>query len=106
MGGMELRIPEGYYDTMWHYTDKYKDVLKLHSVHVSAGRAILIHSGNAPIDTEGCLVAGRSYSNDSVTAPSRDKISNIANFVKSLHDGRYPLPDDDLSITVIIKNKF
>jgi len=52
-------IPAGIYDVVPHNGEKYKGVWRLEGVH---GRdAILIHAGNTTLDTQGCILAGKSY---------------------------------------------
>ena len=49
-------IPEGAYKCVPYSSERYKDVYHLRSV---PGRArILIHIGNYPHDTEGCILPG------------------------------------------------
>lgn len=66
------RIPSGRYNTLWH---KEKDVselkkgekapwnantLNLYNNFVGQGRAILIHSGNSPKHSDGCLLINQN----------------------------------------------
>lgn len=55
---LELRILEGRYNAMWH-TSKQKhknNVLKLYNDYLSQDRKILIHSGQYPQNSKGCLL--------------------------------------------------
>lgn len=59
--GLKKRIPEGCYSLMWHKSvnfSGYNPVPLLFNAGVSASRYILIHPGNYPHDTVGCLLPG------------------------------------------------
>ncbi|MCR2746300.1 DUF5675 family protein [Limnobacter parvus] len=59
--GMQLRIPAGEYNLVWHHGGRFgPKVPKLFNFQVSPGRLILIHPGNDASDTEGCLIVGHS----------------------------------------------
>lgn len=60
------RIPVGVYNLVPHNGAKYKKVVRLYNENVSQTRAILIHQGNTPANTIGCLIAGSNYSEDYV----------------------------------------
>ena len=66
------RIPTGTYNLIEHNGDNYKDVYKLYNKQVSQDRGILIHSGNSPIDTEGCLLPGSYFRKNFVSPASAD----------------------------------
>lgn len=58
------RIPPGDYLTTWHNSPRFGKCYKLQDV---PGRSeILIHHGNYPKDTEGCILIGKSSSKDAV----------------------------------------
>ena len=58
------RIPAGDYIATWHNSPKFGRCYKLQDV---PGRSeILIHHGNYPKNTEGCILIGRSSSKDAV----------------------------------------
>jgi predicted chitinase len=80
ISGKQQRIPIGTYNLVSHSGTKFKNVLKLHNNSVNINRAILIHSGNSAIDTEGCLLAGSSRSVDWVSG-SKDKLKEIMDYV-------------------------
>lgn len=61
------RIPTGVYKLSTHNGEKYKNVFLLSNSQVSAARAILIHQGNSPRDTRGCLLIGLAASNNWVS---------------------------------------
>tara|TARA_R110001583_G_scaffold153603_5_gene305323 strand:+ start:71 stop:922 length:852 start_codon:yes stop_codon:yes gene_type:complete len=63
---MRLRIPAGTYNVYLHYGSAYKNVLKLSNKQVSASRSILIHNGNYPKNTDGCILVGSSRRTDFV----------------------------------------
>jgi len=69
--GQRLRIPEGDYELRWHTTSlasvkKFNPVPLLFNDQVAESRRILIHNGNYPKDTDGCLLIGSSRSTDFV----------------------------------------
>lgn len=65
--GKNKRIPAGTYEITPHSGSKYKDVVCLHNENVPKSRAILMHQGNYPKNTQGCLLIGTEYVNDSIT---------------------------------------
>lgn len=65
--GKNRRIPAGTYEITPHSGEKYKDVVCLHNDYVPKSRAILIHQGNYPKNTQGCLLIGTEFINDSIT---------------------------------------
>ena len=52
-------IPEGTYQCAWHNGPKYQNVWEVRNVPNRS--AILIHWGNTPDDTKGCILVGSSY---------------------------------------------
>ena len=72
------RIPEGTYNLEWNTGSKYPDALRLYNDEVPRSRAILIHKGNYPTDTLGCLLPGSSSSTNFVgsSRPIFEKIIN------------------------------
>lgn len=65
--GLDKRIPEGKYDLRWHDSPKFKRrLLHLFNAEVPKDRYILIHKGNYPGDTLGCILLGESYSQKGV----------------------------------------
>lgn len=77
------RIPVGLYNLIPHTGAKYKKVVRLYNENVSKDRAILIHQGNSPKDTIGCLLAGSTYSDDYV-GTSMAKLTELMNAVYAL----------------------
>lgn len=58
---LKRRIPEGIYRLVWHTSGKFamhNPVPKLFNANVATSRNILIHPGNSPTDTAGCLLPG------------------------------------------------
>lgn len=65
--GLDKRIPQGKYDLRWHDSPKFKRrLLHLYNDKVAKDRYILIHKGNYPEDTLGCILLGESYSKKGV----------------------------------------
>ncbi|MGD8107917.1 DUF5675 family protein [Pantoea sp. FN0302] len=59
---LKKRIPEGSYSLVWHTSNKFSKhspLPQLYNAQVPLSRWILIHPGNEPSDTEGCLLPGR-----------------------------------------------
>ncbi len=60
--GRDLRIPQGKYEVSWDYSPRFGRVLAtLFNDKVSKTRRILIHAGNYPKDTLGCILLGSKY---------------------------------------------
>jgi len=59
-------IPKGRYKIIITWSNRFKKQLPL-LVNVLGFAGIRIHSGNAPKDTEGCLLPGTAYSKDFVS---------------------------------------
>lgn len=76
------RIPTGTYNLTEHNGDNYKDVYKLYNKQVSQDRGILIHLGNFPEDTEGCLLPG-SYFRKKFVGDSRTKLEIINSYIRN-----------------------
>ncbi|NMG71312.1 DUF5675 family protein [Parazoarcus communis] len=69
--GLRLRIPEGIYRLKWHNSNidavkQHNPVPLLYNNQVSEGRYILIHNGNYPHNTDGCLLVGETRGTDFV----------------------------------------
>lgn len=65
-------IPTGTYDVVPRYTQKYKN--HFHVLNVPKRSYILLHSGNLPTQTRGCVICGLSkFDIDG------DKIPDVAN---------------------------
>lgn len=63
----DRRIPAGEYKTKMHDSPKFKMRLPLlFNEHVPPDRYILIHAGNYPKDTSGCVLVGANYDKNGV----------------------------------------
>lgn len=61
--GNELPIPEGKYHVVKRYSPKFKRDTP-HLLDVPGHTFIEIHMGNAPEDTEGCILVGKTRADD------------------------------------------
>jgi hypothetical protein len=81
--GSNKRIPVGEYCVEPYSSKKYPDSYELKDVE---GRtAILIHAGNLPSDTKGCILVGLDravYKGDQAITRSRDAIKVLFNTFK------------------------
>ena len=77
------RIPVGVYSLLPHSGEKYKKVVRLFNENVPPSRAILIHQGNSPKDTIGCLLAGSTFGDDYV-GTSMAKLTELMNAVYAI----------------------
>ncbi|MBE2984650.1 hypothetical protein CCAL9344_01290 [Campylobacter sp. RM9344] len=65
--GRDLRIPQGKYDVAWEYSPRFGRVLPtLFNENVIKARRILIHAGNYPKHTLGCILLGQKYDDKGV----------------------------------------
>ena len=64
---LDRRIPTGIYKLSAYSSAKFPNVYLLRNDQVSASRLILIHSGNSPKDTLGCLMTGLAHAQDLVS---------------------------------------
>lgn len=65
--GLDRRIPKGYYNIRWHNSPRFgKKLPHLYNDKVPKDRYILIHSGNYPEHTEGCILVGFSMGENGV----------------------------------------
>lgn len=87
-------IPEGAYQVVKHFGQKYKDVWRLENVKGRSG--ILIHWGNTDFDTEGCILVGEKFG----TLYGKPAILHSMAAIRAL---RKVLPDQFL---LNIENKF
>ncbi|WP_375334374.1 DUF5675 family protein [Flagellimonas sp. C4] len=72
----DLRIPEGTYNLRSHNGRRFQNVYNLYNDDVPQSRAILIHAGNIPRNTEGCLLPGSTRGTDRV-GMSRPKLNEL-----------------------------
>ncbi len=80
--GQNQRIPEGNYNIENHNGTDYQNVPKLFNDKVSKERAILIHNGNYPKNTRGCLLVGDSKGNNYV-GNSVKTLGRMNNYINS-----------------------
>lgn len=77
----DRRIPAGEYKLDWHDSPRFKRRLpRLSNAIVPKARQILIHAGNYPKDTTGCVLVGESYNNAGVYG-SRDMLNRLLAFL-------------------------
>lgn len=89
------RIPEGEYDCVKRYSEKYKD--HFHILNVPNRSYILIHVGNYNRNTKGCLLPGRSIKD--IDGDGYRDVTNSGGTMELLNS---ILPD---KFKVIIKNQ-
>ena len=73
------RIPEGTYNLENYTSTKFPNVFRVYNDDVSQERKILIHVGNYPKNTSGCLLPGVTKGTDYVGS-STSKLNNIRSF--------------------------
>ena len=107
---LELRIPEGRYSVAWHTSsENYKsNVLKLYNDYLSQDRAILIHSGENPQNSRGCLlleekIGGKNQLERGVSIiKALQNTFNDKNFKQTFGN----MPNATNHIMVVVKNEF
>ncbi|MGH1600942.1 DUF5675 family protein [Campylobacter majalis] len=78
----DKRIPAGAYTATWSFSPSFKKELPLlFNELVSKNRRILIHGGNYPKDTLGCILIGSEY-NEKGILKSKDKLNELINFTQ------------------------
>ncbi|SCC17578.1 hypothetical protein GA0061071_107170 [Kosakonia oryzendophytica] len=85
VSGQLKRIPEGSYRLKWHNSNissvqAHNPVPLLYNADVPQSRYILIHNGNYPYNTEGCLLIGGSKGTDFVGG-SVPKLTELKTFL-------------------------
>lgn len=89
--GSGLRIPAGEYDLVPFNSESHPNVFQVDNV---PGRsAILIHIGNYPGDTAGCLLPGTSYGTDAVWS-SGQMMNTLRDTLQSYDRLRIIITDD------------
>ncbi|KEA46564.1 hypothetical protein CR66_01635 [Campylobacter mucosalis] len=90
---LDKRIPQGVYNVIWHKSPRFKQVLPLlYNDKVSRERYILIHVGNHPKDTQGCILLGGNYDdkgvfNSKATLSRFLELTNGLNFKVEIESG-------------------
>ncbi len=79
--GQNQRIPEGSYNVMKNDGTDFPGVPKLFNDNVAKERGILIHNGNYPKDTRGCLLIGSTKDKDFV-GNSVTTLNKLNNYIK------------------------
>ena len=88
--GKDRRIPQGDYKLSRWVSKKYPQSLLVHNELVPKSRAILIHNGNTPNHTLGCILLGYTTDNKSGVYNSKKCIADLMKYVvdgdnKTLH---------------------
>ncbi|QHM76812.1 hypothetical protein C7M52_02795 [Mixta theicola] len=83
--GKRKRIPEGSYYIKWHNSNiptvkPYNPVPQIFNATVPQSRYILIHNGNYPRNTDGCLLIGSSKGIDFVGG-SVQKLKELKEYI-------------------------
>jgi|GEM_PF-2048585 len=83
---IDRRIPEGSYNLSQNSSGKeFPNNYKLSNVMVSSSRGILIHLGNFPKDTHGCLLPGIGWKPNYITGGTSQKmVLKINNYIKTI----------------------
>lgn len=82
--GMDMRIPQGRYLVAWHKSPRFSRTLPLlYNKEVPKDRYILIHAGNFPKDTEGCILVGNKY-DDKGVYNSLSTLNALLNYVRGM----------------------
>lgn len=77
----DRRIPEGEYNATFYRSPRFQRRLPiLYNEKVSKDRHILIHNGNFPDDTLGCILVGSRDDNKGIYN-SVDTLSRLLNFI-------------------------
>jgi hypothetical protein len=79
------RIPAGRYPVEFRFSPRFKMVTP-HICNVPGREFILIHPGNAPKDTEGCLLVGYTESTDWVGS-SREAFLSLMTLLRTAEAG-------------------
>jgi len=82
VANQDKRIPEGTFNIENYSSDKYPSNFRLYNSDVSKSRKILLHTGNYPSNTEGCLLCGKSFKKNFVGS-SVNKFGEIKGFLNS-----------------------
>lgn len=74
----DRRIPAGTYDVKSYSSTKHPNVFQL--MDVEGRTSILIHPGNTPDQTLGCLMPG-SFTNDDYVGDSRNTFYQLRDYI-------------------------
>lgn len=70
-------IPKGSYTLVRHWSRKFP-YIHLQLLDVPNRSGILIHAGNTPKDTSGCILLAKNFAeNNDLTATSRDAVDEL-----------------------------
>ena len=108
---LELRIPEGRYSVAWHTkpeTPHKHNVLKLYNSYLHEDRAILIHSGQYPQNSTGCLLLEEKIGGKNRLVRGVSVIKALQNTFndKNFKQTFGSMPNATNHIMVIVKNEF
>lgn len=84
-------IPSGTYDVALRLSPRFGEITP-HILNVPGRDLILIHPGNSPEDTEGCILLGKAQGVDLVFN-SRQAFQELMSLIDTS-------PNDDISITL------
>ena len=73
----QTAIPAGIYRLTIDYSPRFNKQL-IHILNVPGFEGVRIHSGNTVDDTEGCLLVGKSWSENKTLYSSREAYLNLA----------------------------
>jgi len=72
----ETAIPPGRYEVILNYSVRFKRIMP-RLLNVPGYKGILIHSGNTPENTRGCLLVGRIIVNSEFIGESRGAFNDL-----------------------------
>lgn len=88
-------IPRGLYQVIVNYSNRFKRELPL-LLNVPQYEGVRIHPGNAPENTEGCVLVGSTIVNDKFIGNSRATFNKLFALMEAAYD-----KGDSISIEVI-----
>lgn len=77
----QTAIPSGHYEIVVSFSDRFRKMLPL-LLNVPAYEGVRIHPGNTDADTEGCLLPGKTKSQDAVGS-SRAAFATLFDKIKA-----------------------
>jgi hypothetical protein len=87
------RVPDGVYDVDNYSSKKYPDNFIISNEDVSKSRKILLHAGNFPEDTKGCILPGCRTGTGRVEG-SKDAMISVKNFINNNNQSIMDKKDD------------